>query len=191
MVVWSGRTLPCLPITPEPPLLCFLPIFFSFPRGEKPNPLKNSSKGLPLKKSSPNLSQGFIVTVFSVVILTTAGLNLSCNFHKGLAEGSSGDQLVFFSLFSPFVLVSELALSLSIQKKSPKSRTTTGSPEESLANFFEHPPTPSTPVYDNHYSLKAIVKSSVYLSSSPSAWGKTFDGLQGLPQPLPPATVIR
>src|SRR4030043_338262 len=101
-------------MTPDPPLLCLCRYSFPFSRGS-PNPRKNSSKGLPLKKSSPNLSHGLIVIVFSVVILTTEGWTFFATSTNACPRDLAVVNLSF--------LGSELALSLYTQKKRPKRRT--------------------------------------------------------------------
>ena len=112
-------------MTPEPPLLCLCLYSFPFSRGEKPKPLKKSSKGLPLKKSSPYRSQGLMVMVFSVVMLTTAGWTFLATSTKALPRDLG---VVNFS-FSSLALVRELARSLFIQKKRPKRRPAKARPK--------------------------------------------------------------
>src|SRR4030066_1465041 len=114
-------------MTPDPPLLCLCRYSFPFSRGP-PNPRKNSSKGLPLKKSSPNLSHGLIVIVFSVVILTTEGWTFFATSTNACPRDLAVVNLSF--------LGSELALSLSIQKKRPDRRTVNESPKINLLTVF-------------------------------------------------------
>src|SRR4030042_6610639 len=118
-------------MTPDPPLLCFCRNSFPLSRGD-PKPLKKSSKGLPLKKSSPNLSQGLMVIVFSVVTLTTAGWTFLATSTKALPRDFA---VVIFSL-SSLVVVRELARSLFIQKKRPKRRATKARPIPKLLAIF-------------------------------------------------------
>src|SRR5512139_1652433 len=101
-------------MTPDPPLLCLCRYSFPFSRGEKPKPLKKSSKGLPLKKSSPYRSQGLIVIVFSVVTFTTEGWTFLATSTKAWPRDLAVVNLSF--------LGSESALSLPIQKKRPNKR---------------------------------------------------------------------
>src|SRR3990172_7039355 len=102
-------------MTPDPPLLCLCRNSFPLSRGGPPNPLKKSSKGLPLKKSSPYLSQGFMVTVFSVVTLTTEGCTFLATSTKAWPRDLAVVSLSFF--------VRESARSLLLmQKKRPERK---------------------------------------------------------------------
>src|SRR4030042_6080757 len=114
-------------MTPDPPLLCFCRNSFPLSRGD-PKPLKKSSKGLPLKKSSPNLSQGFMVIVFSVVTLTTAGWTFLATSTKAWPRD--------LAVVNLSVLGSELARLLSIQKKRPNSRARKASPKTDRLIIF-------------------------------------------------------
>src|SRR4030042_6688206 len=94
-------------MTPDPPFLCLYTLSSS--RGGEPKPLKKSSKGLPLKKSPPNRSQGLVVTVFSVVMLTTEGWTSFATSTKAWPK----DLIVV----SSSCLGNELARSLFMKKK--------------------------------------------------------------------------